>query len=74
MITMINDKIFTGDKVEGVQCYDRSLQPTKVLREKKAKLIENGQQLKKRGKLRKLKCCDFPFKICLNLNFKSHIL
>ena len=38
MIAMLIDKIFTGDKVEGVKCFERSIL---VLREKMAKLIEN---------------------------------
>ena len=41
MIAMLIDKIFTGDKVEGVECFERSILPKKVLREKMAKLIEN---------------------------------
>lgn len=41
MIAMLIDKIFTGDKVEGVECFERSILPKKVLREKMSKLIEN---------------------------------
>lgn len=34
-------KIIIGDKVEGVECFERSVLPKKILREKMAKLIEN---------------------------------
>ena len=41
MIMMLNYKKNLGDKVEGIKCFERSLLPKKVLREKMAKLIEN---------------------------------
>ena len=41
MIMMLNYKKIIGDKVEGIECFERSVLPKKVLREKMAKLIEN---------------------------------
>ena len=38
---MLNYKKIIGDKVEGIECFERSVLPKKVLREKMAKLIEN---------------------------------